>query len=45
MPPAFITCAARMKNGIDSSRNELTEAASACEIGSSISSPCCANDA
>ena len=45
MPLAFITCAARMKNGMDISRNELTEVASVWEMGNIIRSPCLANDA
>jgi hypothetical protein len=34
-----------MKNGMDISRNELTEVASVWEMGNIIRSPCLANDA
>ena len=45
MPLAFITWAARMKNGIDSNKKELTELAKLCEMGNIIKSPCLANEA
>ena len=44
IPLAFITCAARMKNGIDSNRKEFTDEASVCEMGISIIVPWLAND-